>query len=349
MPTIRKRQGRWQAQVRKAGTLPISKTFEQYADAVTWARVQEGKLSRPYSRDAFENLRTLTLADLIARYIREITPAKRGADIETIRLGKMQRDPLALIAIGKLRPNDVAAYRDRRLSEVSTETVRRELGSYQHVIEVARKEWGLPLIENPVRAIRKPPAGAARQRRLNSGELDCLTVATRKSRSQVFRDVVTFALETAMRRSEVLGIRWPDVDFERGFVRLALTKNGQGRIVPLTAHALALLVRRREAAGDEPRVFPITANSVRLAWQRLVKRAKLADLHFHDLRHEAISRFFEQGLSVPEVALISGHRSPRMLLRYAHVFADEVRRKLVSAPSLTLALPPTQEVPTAPV
>ena len=75
-------------------------------------------------------------------------------------------------------------------------------------------------------------------------------------------------------------------------------------------------------------VFPTTANAVRLLWQRITKEAGIVDLHFHDLRHEAISRFFELGLTVPEVASISGHRDARMLLRYAHGRLSEIHRKL---------------------
>ena len=79
---------------------------------------------------------------------------------------------------------------------------------------------------------------------------------------------------------------------------------------------------------DDEKLFPVTPNAVRLAWERLTKRTGIADLHFHDLRHEAISRFFELGLSVPEVALISGHKDPRMLFRYTHMNAQLIAAKL---------------------
>jgi integrase len=81
----------------------------------------------------------------------------------------------------------------------------------------------------------------------------------------------------------------------------------------------------------EGKLFPITANAVRLAWDRLVRRAQIEDLHFHDLRHEAISRLFERGLSVPEVAHISGHKDARMLFRYSHAVRERVLEKLDAA------------------
>lgn len=80
--------------------------------------------------------------------------------------------------------------------------------------------------------------------------------------------------------------------------------------------------------NDAPVIFPVSANALQLAWQRLKKRQGMPNLRFHDLRHEAISRLFERGLSLPEVALISGHKDPRMLLRYTHLRAEDLAKKL---------------------
>ena len=108
---------------------------------------------------------------------------------------------------------------------------------------------------------------------------------------------------------------------------LPLTKNGSSREVPLSTKAAQVLARQRQR-NDTPSPFPVTANGFRLAWERLRNRAGLSDLRFHDLRHEAISRFFELGLNIPEVAVISGHKDPRMLFRYTHLKAEELARKL---------------------
>jgi integrase len=139
------------------------------------------------------------------------------------------------------------------------------------------------------------------------------------------RPLIEFATETAMRRSELLRLRWSDINYDSSLAKLEVTKNGEGRDIPLSPRALHILA---SLPRDGERIFPITDNSVRLAWSRLVKRAALADYHFHDLRHEAISRFFEQGLSIPEVALISGHKTPSMLFRYTHLKAVAIVDKL---------------------
>jgi integrase len=131
-----------------------------------------------------------------------------------------------------------------------------------------------------------------------------------------------------MRRGEILAVRKEDIDFAKRSLLVPEAKNGHARTIPLSKLGTELL---KAHATGEGRLFPISANALRLAWERLRRRAGLEDLHFHDLRHEAISRLFERGLSVPEVALISGHRDLRMLLRYTHPMAEGILRKLDSA------------------
>ena len=137
--------------------------------------------------------------------------------------------------------------------------------------------------------------------------------------------LISLEIQTGMRRGELLSLRWSDVDLSTRTARLTKTKNGHPRTVPLTPTALDVLGSLKRT--DEL-VFPVTPTAVRLAWGRLRRRAGLDDLRLHDLRHEAISRFFELGLSVPEVALISGHRDPRMLSRYTHLGPENVAEKL---------------------
>jgi integrase len=138
-----------------------------------------------------------------------------------------------------------------------------------------------------------------------------------------------------MRRGEVLSLTWENVSKADRMALLPLTKNGEARSVPLSPLALQVLADRCDACQWTPEghaetlVFPISANAFRLAWERVKHRAGVVDLRFHDLRHEAISRFFELGLSVPEVALISGHKDSRMLFRYTHLRAADVAKKLL--------------------
>jgi integrase len=228
------------------------------------------------------------------------------------------------LVLSKLSPAAIAQYRDERLKLVKSGTVRRELAIVQHCFEVARREWGLPIPINPVQQIATPEAQRPRERRLEDDEGNRLASAAATS-AWYLRPLVALAIETGMRRGELLSIRWKDVDLTAPTIRILKTKNGHPRTIPLTPKAVEVLA---SLARTDDRVFPITPNAVRLAWERLRKRAGLEDLRLHDLRHEAVSRFFEYGLTVPEVALISGHRDPRMLSRYTHLRPEKVAEKL---------------------
>jgi integrase len=181
---------------------------------------------------------------------------------------------------------------------------------------------------NPVASIKKPKQANARQRRLEGEEeLGALLDAFAGCRNPLIRHVFLF----------VLSLAWGNINEADRTALLPLTKNGEARTVPLSPSALQVLADWRDAGQRTPEgrlerlVFPITANAFRLAWERVKRRAGVVDLRFHDLRHEAISRFFELGLSVPEVALISGHKDSRMLFRYTHLRATDVAKKLKAA------------------
>lgn len=145
-----------------------------------------------------------------------------------------------------------------------------------------------------------------------------------------------------MRRGEILALRVRDVDLERGTATVRESKNGYSRTIPLSSAAVSLLadaISRMDKGEKEMngRLFPTTPVALRLAWDRLTKRAKVVDLNFHDLRHEAISRLFELGLTVPEVASVSGHRDMRMLFRYAHASHASIRAKLAASEASQIA------------
>jgi integrase len=197
----------------------------------------------------------------------------------------------------------------------------------KHCLKIAAHEWGLMLSSNPVDFIKMPPTSKPRQRRLNKGEFERLEQASNLTLNPHIWPIIVFAIETGMRRSEILGMTWENTSLEQQLAYLPLTKNGTSREVPLSTKAVHVLSNQR-SRKDTPTPFPVNANAFRLAWERLRKRAGLCDLRFHDLRHEAISRFFEMGLSIPEVALISGHKDAKMLFRYTHLRAGNIIAKL---------------------
>lgn len=328
MATIRKRQGRWQAQVRKDGHR-LSRTFQFKQDAEKWAadrerQIERGELPSPTGRPT-----TLTtLGDILSLYLSEITPRKRSARQETWRIGRLQRHPIAALPIKSLKAPHIAIYRDQRLQRVSSQTVRHELNVLLHALKVGRTEWGLPIELAAFQQLTKPPQSPARERRLAPKEWRRLQDELASgSYARGVSELIVVALETGLRKGELLGLRQRDLDLVRQRLLVREAKNGHPRTVPLSKRALRCLETLR--SDDAGTVFPISAAQLRRSWERLCQKCSLVNFHFHDLRHEAISRLFERNLSLPQVALISGHRDIKMLMRYTHLqIDDDIFRKL---------------------
>jgi integrase len=237
----------------------------------------------------------------------------------------MLKASISELALAEVQPGHVAAYRDWRLETVKPGTVRRELSLLRTAIEVARREWGVEMRDNPVDRVRRPIARDARDRRLRAEEWRHLEAALRLTRNKEVEPFVRLALETALRRGELLALHWRHIDLERRVALIPDTKTGQPRTIPLSPQAIRLLAAK-ERKGE--RVLNLTPMALRKAWERLCARAKVEDLRVHDLRHEALSRFSELGLNTPELATISGHKDVRMLLRYTHVQPSQLAAKL---------------------
>ncbi len=332
MASFRKRGSyQWQAQIRKRGYPLQTRTFDTRAEAETWARAIEVEMDRGsfVSRTEAEST---TLKELLERYLEEVTPLKKGAAAESTRIQALLRHPLAQRFIVSIHGADIARYRNERLQQVLPATVKRDLVVISHLFEVARKEWGIP-VHNPVRDIKLPPHSKARERRLQTGKAgeDCeeaqLLKACHKARNRYLLPVVQLALETAMRRGELVNLRWEHIDLTRRIAHLPDTKNGESRTVPLSTTAIRVLRELPRSLNGQ--VFPgLTTEAVKLAFVRARRNARLEDLRFHDLRHEATTRLFEKGLNIMEVASITGHKDLRMLRRYTHLRAEDLARKL---------------------
>lgn len=332
MASFRKRgPHQWQAQIRKRGYPLQSKTFDTRAAAERWVREIEYEMDQGLFVSRLEAEST-TLRELLERYLVEITPLKKGAAPEAIRIRAMLRHPLMCRIVAGVRGVDIARYRDERLKAVSPSTVKRDLGILSHVFEIARKEWGIHA-HNPVRDIKLPPSSRARDRRLLTSQQDDedeerrLLIACQDARNPFLLPIIRLALETAMRQGELIGLRWENIDLNRRIAHLPDTKNGEARTVPLSTTAIKVL--RELPRSILGRVFPgLTTEAVKRAFMRATCRAGIENLHFHDLRHEATTRLFEKGLNIMEVSSITGHKDLRMLRRYTHLKAEDLARKL---------------------
>ena len=334
MASIRKRGGRWQVQIRRKGQPARSNSFSSLKSARQWVNEQErladlGKLERPLCPDR-------TISHLLDEYQRRVSPQKRGADKEIYLVERLKRGLLGGHRLANLSPAPFADYRDSRLKSVKPATVRREFSVLHHAFELARDEWGWEIPQNPLQKVRLPKASNARNRRLDPGEEERLLGACAKARTPWLKPAVDLAIATAMRRGELLNARYEHI--EDGLLLIPQTKTGAPRTIPLTPSAQRVItVLPHSITGY---LIPTSANALRLAWERAKRRADIDNLHFHDLRHEAISRFFEMGLTIPEVALISGHKDYRMLARYTHLRPETLLSKLNPLESIVTRIQP---------
>ncbi|KGD95694.1 site-specific integrase [Rhizobium sp. YS-1r] len=329
MASIRKLRGRWQAQVRRRGMKPRCKSFDTKQEAEKWARDLEAQVDRFGAAPDTRILETTTLGQLLERYQREVSPLKRGSVQEIQRIEVLRRHDLAYRTMIGLSQQDIAAFRDERLQSVAPSTAVRELAILSHVLEVAIRDWGLPLARNVVKLVRRPVIRNERSRRLTGDEEQRLLDGCDAGQLPYLRTLLILAIETGMRRGEILGLKWSDISHNRRVITLAMTKNGSGRDVPLSHRAFeALMDWKSRADVDKSTVFPMTSGALEQAWRRLLVRSNVKGLRFHDLRHEGVSRLFERGLNMIEVSSISGHRELRMLKRYTHLSADDLVARL---------------------
>ena len=321
--------GNWRAIVHRKGIYK-SKTFRTKARAERWAREVETEIDNGKYADR-SLAEATTLASALDRYLKVMVGKKKPNSLRANRdqAIAIKRHPIARLSLAEIRTPDVVAYRDDRLEQVGPNTVRLELSLISHLYTVASREWGMDYLSNPVvRGVRPSVKGTERDRRLEPGEEEILLEACGDYSAEM-RDIVAFALETAMRRGEIATLQWRNVNLRARTARLEDTKNGESRIVPLSSRATEILARRAKVRDiKDNRVFRLDPLSITHAFKKITTMAGIEDLRFHDLRHEATSRLFEKGLNPMQVASITGHKTLQMLKRYTHLRAEDLVKLL---------------------
>ena len=322
MGCVRKRGNSWNAQVRISGWRSFTKTFQTKLDAKQWTVNLEKELrSKPIPE---KNIKNLKLKDLFNKYKFEILPKLKSHKIVTYKLNFLSRLWLGEIKVINLTKGHLEQFcKDRKLV-VKDGTIKSELMLIKRIVKIATDKWNYGIPFNAFYGIELPSPHKPRNRRATQEELSILIAHANKQRNTYISTIIQFAVETGMRRSEILKLKWIDVNLETRIASLYDTKNGDDRHIPLTKTAVQLLSNLTQLSDF---VFPISANCLRLAWERCRKKSNIKGLRFHDLRHEAVSRYFEMGLSVPEVALISGHKDVRQLFRYTHLKPESLIAK----------------------
>lgn len=340
MATFRNRKGSWQAQV-KLGKRLVSKSFPTKTEAKVWAAQAEMQ-----GDDTPIRVCKYRPSDVIQKYKDEVIPTKSGSESLYVVFDFFLKQSWAHIPFDKLTTKHLSDWRDLRYKTVNECTVKNNFARLKAAMNYAVNEWQWDIPAHLFASVSLRRVVERDVPRLEDYEIERLMASATTSRNNYLRPLITFALETGMRRGETLKLEWTMVDMKRGWLNLPgrITKSGKPRKIPISdACELALrqieelsrigkLVNRRnkfyQTDIGEKRVFPITEESLKACWMRCRQKADMQHLHWHDLRHEAISLLFDIGCTVPEVKSISGHATIDQLDRYSHASASQVLLKV---------------------
>ena len=318
---VKTAEGTFRAFVRRTGSRSLSKTFKTRAEAERWARQVEASIEAGV---AVKSARGATVGDAITAYVkmreegaRPIAPQSN----EVYMLRWLERD-LGDEVISGIKPQRLATYCTRRgKSGAGGYTISMEISKLGTVLKYSALALGetFPDLVGQARPLLTHLGligpGTPRDRRPTPDEL----AAVRTAASPLLRDIIDFAVATAMRRGEIVRMTWADVDAAARMLTIRERKDPRRKTderIPLLGDSLAIIQRQPQT---DDRVWPVTPEWVSDNFLLACRVARVDDLVFHDLRHEAISRLFEAGFRIEQVALVSGHKSWAMLKRYTQL------------------------------
>lgn len=342
LATIINRDGKFYVRVRKANFKPENRTFDTRTAAKQWALQTEAAMTNG-SWTSDREARITNLDSLFRRYIVEIHGVKPFGKSKLATVRSTGRR-VGHVRLSDLTPEFVLSYSKQRASEVAPSTLNQELTYFAQAIDVARTLWNAPLKDNPVRAamgvmsqLDMIQGSRKRNRRPTDHELQTLITLAKNS---WIAPIIRIAVETGLRQSEIHAIEWSDVDFDRGTLLIRNRKDpkqklGNDQLIPLLPASREALLREKQRSKQDGRVFEdvLLAASISDKFAKLTKKAKIDDLRFHDLRHEAISRMFEKGMTIPEVAAISGHKTWTSLKRYTQLSPKSLSTAFAKQPA----------------
>ncbi len=331
---------RYKAIIRRKGYPFKTKTFRTRAQANAWAKRVEVMILDHRALPTWEADRR-TVADLVDRYIDtmvyrrekdsqgkvQLVPLKKSA-VDCVICLRWWKEQIGDRKLTEVTPALLVEYRDRLGNETTRRgkraagTLNRYLAYLSHAFTVATKEWGW-MESNPVTKVAKLKEPRGRVRFLSDEERERLIEACQNSSDPRLLPLVVLAISTGARQGELLRLRWPDVDLQRGVAVLHETKNDERRAIPVAGHALDLLGElSRVRRIDTDLVFANESGKAHFPkgpWLKALKAAAIADFRFHDLRHSAASYLAMNGATLAEIAEVLGHKTLAMVKRYSHL------------------------------
>lgn len=326
MASIQKTAKGYRAQISVKGGRD-SKMFPTRREAVDWANRRELEMREATSKPPGE---IHTLRQALRKYAEEVTPQKRGARWEEVRLAAFEGYLLPLdLPISKVTPQHIALFRDSRLKRIGTASVRREISILSSMFEAARKEWGW-VQGNPCSDVRKPPNKRHRERLIAWWEVRAMLrqmgYAKRKrvaSTSHAVAVCFLVAMRTGMRAGELCGLTWGHVYDQH--CHLPITKNGNPRDVPLSTKAVRLIEQMR--GWDDDLVFGLKSASLDALFRKYRARAGLEGFTFHDSRHTAATMLSKK-VDVLTLCKIFGWSETKQALTYYNPEASSIAAML---------------------
>ena len=324
MATIRKRFGKWQVQIRRHNYPQIIKSFKEKSTASKYAREIELKMDKQQFED-YSNAASITLRDILTRYRDEITPKKKGAKWETYKLNLLIRHKISSLSLLHLNPTALCALKNELSINRKPGTVKHYFNFINNAWNTAERVWGINLPpKNPIKYVILDKVYDRRDRILNEEEYKKLLASASVSNLRILNDMIILAYQTAMRFGEILKLNRKDVDLNKRLITLRDTKNGEDRTIPISNIAIEVL--RKYPFGE--RYFIIKRDQFRHYFEQACRRAEINNFRFHDLRACAITKMFLSGMTVPEVAVISGHKTWSQLSRYTRIKPEQLIDKI---------------------
>lgn len=338
MASIRKRESSWVADIRRKGHKSISKSFPTKGMAQEWARKIEREMDTMDFKDG-RGVALITLADLIERYKKDLGEVKPFGKNKAAVIESLKRN-LGSTRLPELTTEKLTEHIDARMKEgAGGVTIGIELTYLGSIYRAAKQLWKLPVDSDFIASARAnlqyrgvSTKSKERERRPTTAEIEALCAHYKAKKRQVvpMPDLILFAIETAMRLNEIINLKWSDLNETDKTIIIRdrkhpTEKQGNDQEVPLLGDAFDIVKRQPEKAD---RIFPVTDGTVSSIFPRACQALKIKDLRFHDLRHEGVSRLFEQGYAIEQVAMVSGHRDWKMLARYTQIRAKDLHRPI---------------------
>lgn len=323
----------WEVKIRRKGYPIQMRSFDKREEAEKWAREIESSMDRGVFRSTKEAEKT-TLSEALDRYLEEVSKHKKGHQREKSRIEKWKAHALGSRYLASITPKDIADYAsERKAAKYSVRTVYLELAIISHLYNYAAAKWGMRALENPVAPTRvkgtDPHRGKSykgRERTLSNSEKEKLFMHL----DEEMKQIVILAVETGMRRGELLSLTVSNVDLGKKTVKLEETKNGDSREVPLSPPAvdtLKTVLQNKKIVGIDGKIWGIGPDRVTSIFAKAAREAGLKDIRFHDLRHTAATKL--AGIyQAHELAKILGHKGLNMVMRYYNPTGEELGKKM---------------------